>query len=62
MERSRIAVDCDDVIANVNESMRHFINETHGFNHTADDYRVEGEYHRYWERGRQPPAHRGNRW
>lgn len=50
MERRRIAVDCDDVIANVNDSMREFINESYGFNHTANDYRVEGEYHRYWER------------
>lgn len=50
MERPRIAVDCDDVIANVNDSMRHFINEAYDFNHTAEDYRVDGEYHRYWER------------
>lgn len=50
MERQRIAVDCDDVIANINDNMRQFINDTFDFQHTAEDYRVDGEYHRYWER------------
>lgn len=48
--RQRIAVDCDDVIANVNDSVREFINQTYGFNHTSEDYRVDGEYKTYWER------------
>lgn len=50
MERQTIAVDCDDVIANINDDLRHFVNEAQGFRHTAEDYRVTGEYRRYWER------------
>lgn len=50
MERHTIAVDCDDVIANINDDVRLFINETKGFAHTAEEYRVTGEYRRYWER------------
>lgn len=45
-----IAVDCDDVIANLNGAVRLFVNETFGHNHTAEDYRVTGEYKRYWSR------------
>lgn len=45
-----IAVDCDDVVANVNDAVRQFVNETYYMNYTAEDYQVTGEYDRYWER------------
>lgn len=45
-----IAVDCDHVIADINEGIRQFVNETYGTAHTSEDYRVTGEYKRYWER------------
>lgn len=45
-----LAVDCDDVVANINDAVREFVNETYGLNYTAADYQVTGEYHRYWER------------
>lgn len=50
MGRQRIAVDCDDVIANVNDSVREFINASYGLKHTAEDYRVAGDYRGYWAR------------
>jgi FMN phosphatase YigB (HAD superfamily) len=45
-----IAVDCDDVVANVNDAVRLFVNEVYETNHTAEDYRITGEYQHYWER------------
>jgi FMN phosphatase YigB (HAD superfamily) len=45
-----IAVDCDDVVANVNNAVRLFVNEKYQTNHTAEDYEVTGDYHHYWER------------
>lgn len=62
MGRQRIAVDCDDVIANVNDSVREYINETRGFSHSADEYRVPGEYKRYWERIWNIPENQSVNW
>lgn len=45
-----IAVDCDDVVANVNDAVRQFVNETYKTNHSPEDYRVTGDYQYYWER------------
>ena len=45
-----IAVDLDDVIGNENDAIRLFINEHYGFDHTAEDYLIPGDYHSYWER------------
>ncbi|MFI5212346.1 MAG: hypothetical protein ACHQTE_00085 [Candidatus Saccharimonadales bacterium] len=45
-----IAVDCDDVVANVNDGMRQFINDTYGTRHSPEDYRATGEYWHYWEK------------
>lgn len=45
-----IAVDCDDVVANINDAVRQFVNETYGVHHTAEDYKVTGDYQQYWER------------
>lgn len=48
--RQTIAVDCDDVIANINDAIREFVNETYGETHTAEEYKVTGSYKRYWDR------------
>lgn len=48
--KQTIAIDCDDVIANINDAVRLFVNETYGLAHTPEEYRVTGEYKRYWER------------
>lgn len=49
-EIRKIAVDCDDVIANMNDAVREFANSTQGYTHTREDYLVEGEYYGYYER------------
>jgi uncharacterized HAD superfamily protein len=48
-KRQTIAVDLDDVLGNEKEAVRLFINERFGFNHTPEDYLVDGEYWGYWE-------------
>jgi 5'(3')-deoxyribonucleotidase len=48
--RKIIAVDIDDVLASINETMRLFINEYYGANHTSEDYAVDGQYWGYWEK------------
>jgi hypothetical protein len=45
-----IAVDCDDVVANINDAVRLFVNETYDTNHSPEDYRVTGSYRGYWDR------------
>lgn len=45
-----IAVDCDDVLVNLNDGIREFVNEVYGMSHTSDDYRVSGPYRGYWDK------------
>lgn len=48
-EIQRIAVDCDDVVANMKDAVRIYANTTQGYTHTPEDYLVEGEYNGYYE-------------
>ncbi len=48
--KQTIAVDIDDVLASINETMRQFINKYYGHNHTEADYNRDGEYWGYWEK------------
>jgi 5'(3')-deoxyribonucleotidase len=50
MKKQTIAVDIDDVLTSQNEAMMHFVNRHFGLNHTIEDYNVEGEYWRYWQK------------
>lgn len=47
--RTIIAVDIDDVLANTTDSLRLFVNQRHGIALTEDHYRIEGEYWSYYE-------------
>jgi hypothetical protein len=49
-QKPLIAVDLDDVLANEREGIRVFANRVYGYRHTSEDYNVEGDYSRYWER------------
>ncbi len=49
MKRPIIAVDADDTLFDENEAVRLFHNRTYGTTHTAEDYRIEGEFHDYFE-------------
>lgn len=50
MNKPLIAVDCDHVLADINEGMRCYANEAYGEKHTPEDYNVVGPYRHYWER------------
>jgi len=49
MSKPIIAVDCDDTILDENTAIRLYMNATHGYTHTAEDYNVIGEFIGYWE-------------
>lgn len=44
-----IAVDIDDVIADSTESLRRLVNKRLGVNLTKEDYKVPGDYRKYYE-------------
>jgi FMN phosphatase YigB (HAD superfamily) len=48
MKKQIVAVDIDDVLFDEHESMRLFMNETYGLQHTAEHYDVQGPYWGYW--------------
>lgn len=50
MNKPIIAVDADDTIFDENNAIRLFINNKYGFNHTEEDYLVDGPFDNYWER------------
>jgi len=44
-----IAIDIDDVIADSTESLRRLVNKRLGVNLTKEDYRIPGNYRKYYE-------------
>ena len=50
MSKPIIAVDADDTIFDENTAVRLYMNDHYGFEHTEDDYLVEGPFDNYWER------------
>jgi FMN phosphatase YigB (HAD superfamily) len=44
-----VAIDIDDVLFDEHQSMRLFMNEAYGLQHTAEHYDVEGPYWGYWQ-------------
>lgn len=50
MAKKIIAVDIDDVLFDEHQSMRLFMNEYYGFQHTAEHYNIEGPYWGYWQK------------
>jgi 5'(3')-deoxyribonucleotidase len=49
MKKRTIAIDIDDVIADSTESLRLLVNKRWGMNLTKEDYRIPGNYRRYYE-------------
>ena len=49
MAKKIIAVDVDDTILDENTGIRLYMNDTHGFKHTEEDYLVPGPFLNYWE-------------
>lgn len=49
MAKKIIAVDADDTLFDENTAVRLFMNDTHGFQHTAEDYLITGPFENYWE-------------
>lgn len=50
MSREVIAIDVDDVVADSTESLRLLVNKRTGSSLTKENYRIPGEYSRYYER------------
>jgi 5'(3')-deoxyribonucleotidase len=50
MAKKIIAIDIDDVLFDEHQSMRLFMNEYYGFQHTAEHYNIEGPYWGYWQK------------
>jgi uncharacterized HAD superfamily protein len=50
MQKKILAVDADDTIFDENTAVRLYMNDHYGFNHTSEDYLVEGPFNNYWER------------
>jgi uncharacterized HAD superfamily protein len=48
--KKTIAVDADDTLFDENTAIRLYMNNTYGFNHSAEDYLVTGPFNNYWER------------
>lgn len=48
-QKTTIAIDIDDVVADSTETLRHAVNRKHGVELTKEHYRIKGKNRRYYE-------------